>query len=102
MPNIPIKTLWLVRHGESVGNVARHEAEKCSALKIETPCREPDVPLSARGIEQAKNLGKWFVSQAGTPTVIYTSPYFRAVETTNVLVENAENKLNNVIVRLDE
>ncbi|HRH45634.1 MAG TPA: histidine phosphatase family protein [Pyrinomonadaceae bacterium] len=97
-----LKSLWLIRHGESIGNVARHEAEKCNALQIETPHREPDVPLSELGKEQAKRLGKWFAAQTEKPTIIYTSPYIRAMETTQILAESAGFERNDITIKLDE
>lgn len=54
------------------------------------------------GIKQSQNLGKWFASQVELPTIIYTSPYFRALETTRILVANSDGKLNNVVVKTDE
>lgn len=95
-------SLWLIRHGESVGNIARHEAEKLKALQIESPHREPDVELSELGKEQSKKLGKWFALQAEKPTVIYTSPYIRAMETTQILVESAGFSRNEISIKLDE
>ncbi len=91
--------LWLVRHGESIGNVARHKAEKASAKIIETPCREPDVELSENGIEQCERLGKWFASQIEKPTIIYSSPYLRAQITAQILLNNAEIDLQ---IKTDE
>ncbi len=99
--NLP-KVLWLIRHGESVGNIARHEAEKCSAKIIETPSREPDVELSPNGIEQSKTLGNWFAQQTDLPTQIYTSPYLRAAETTKILVENSGMNSAEMRIKLDE
>ncbi len=96
------KSLWLVRHGESLGNIARLEAERKSALKIETPHREPDVELSPGGIEQSKRLGKWFASEPAKPTIIYTSPYVRAQATTQILAETAGFGHDTISFRMDE
>ena len=46
-------TLWIVRHGESAGNVARDLAEAGQLARIDIAERDVDVPLSARGEEQA-------------------------------------------------
>ena len=94
--------LWIIRHGESIGNVARHSAERQNALQIETPHREPDVPLSELGKAQAQKLGKWFSTPNQKPTIIYTSPYIRAMETTQILVESAGFERDEVLIRLDE
>ena len=72
---IQSKIIWLVRHGESIGNVARHEAEKCSALLIETPHREPDVRKRARcgpnpssdARRAAPDCPAWYQSRARSP-----------------------------------
>lgn len=45
--------LWLVRHGESAGNVARARAHELRADRIEIDAaREVEVPLSALGERQ--------------------------------------------------
>jgi broad specificity phosphatase PhoE len=49
--------IWLVRHGESAGNVARNEAEASGQLFINVVQREIDVPLSELGERQAAALG---------------------------------------------
>ena len=54
--------LWIVRHGESAGNVAREAAYAAGAQRIELAVRDVDVPLSARGTEQARALGRWFAN----------------------------------------
>ncbi len=95
------KSLWLVRHGESLGNVARQFAEKTQAKFIESPCREPDVELSEFGKIQSAKLGKWFDSQAKKPTVIYSSPYTRTSETTRILLETSD-VLMNIPLKFDE
>src|SRR3954470_21749745 len=79
--------LWLVRHGESVANVARTEAMRREAREraheVDLTHRDVDVPLSARGERQASALGRWFADQPAheRPTVVIASPYVRAVRT---------------------
>ena len=75
--------LWLVRHGESAGNVARDAADSAGLQRIELAGRDVDVPLSARGEEQADALGRWFAAgeEDGRPEVILASPYARAQAT---------------------
>ena len=75
--------LWLVRHGQSAGNVARDKAHAASAGRIDIPERDVDVPLSPLGEEQARALGGFFADlpAAERPTVVLTSPYARAVKT---------------------
>lgn len=45
-------TLWVVRHGESAGNVARDAAYAAGLAVIDIAEREVDVPLSAAGEAQ--------------------------------------------------
>ena len=48
--------LWIVRHGESAGNVARDLAHASGDAIINIEWRDIDVPLSSRGEEQAAAL----------------------------------------------
>ena len=75
--------LWVVRHGQSAGNVARDEAHDAGLLRIPLQLRDVDVPLSELGEEQARALGRWFAAGEGNglPDVILASPYMRARET---------------------
>jgi len=75
--------LWVVRHGQSAGNVARDAADEAGLARIALTHRDVDVPLSKLGREQAASLGRWFASahEDGRPEVMLASPYIRAVET---------------------
>lgn len=77
------KQLWIVRHGQSSGNVARDEAHNAALDRIKLSGRDVDVPLSGLGEDQARALGQWFSqAEAGNlPEVILSSPYVRAVQT---------------------
>ena len=46
-------TLWVVRHGESAGNVARDAADAAGSAEIDIEFRDVDVPLSRLGEEQS-------------------------------------------------
>ncbi len=83
--------LWLVRHGESAGNVARDAAEAAGRPVIDIPTRDADVPLSALGERQARALGDWFrrLPPEETPTVVRASPYLRARQTASLALEAA-------------
>src|SRR5437773_7607511 len=83
--------LWLVRHGESAGNVARSAAEAAGLSMIDIADRDMDVPLSALGRKQARALGRWFAKKSDRerPSVVFVSPYVRARETTALLREEA-------------
>ena len=84
--------LWLVRHGESAGNVARDLAEAGGLPVIEVKERDVDVPLSELGERQALALGRWFAAQPEheRPAVILTSPYVRALQTAAKIVESGD------------
>ena len=75
--------LWVVRHGQSAGNVARDRAHAEGAIRIPLETRDVDIALSALGERQADALGRWFSREAadGLPEVILSSPYVRARET---------------------
>ncbi|HUQ13714.1 MAG TPA: histidine phosphatase family protein [Novosphingobium sp.] len=75
--------LWVVRHGQSAGNVARDAAHEAGLARIALTSRDVDVPLSELGREQALALGKWFASgeEDGRPEVMLASPYLRALQT---------------------
>jgi broad specificity phosphatase PhoE len=85
------QVLWLVRHGESAGNVAERQAVAAGHPVIDVAARDVDVPLSMLGERQAEALGHWFggLPEASRPTVVLTSPYLRAQETTRHLLHAA-------------
>ncbi|GAA3231874.1 histidine phosphatase family protein [Actinocorallia longicatena] len=72
--------LTLIRHGESTGNVARELAMRSGAEIMDIPERDPDIPLSQRGVRQAQLLGRWLAAQH-PPDLVLSSPYLRALET---------------------
>lgn len=77
------KRLWIVRHGESAGNVARDAANAAGLGRIDIAERDVDVPLSALGERQAEALGHWFARMPvdERPEVALASPYLRARQT---------------------
>jgi len=74
------RRLWLVRHGESAGNLALNQAERAGAATIEIEGRDIDVPLSELGQRQADAVGRWFERRDEQPSVILSSPYARALQ----------------------
>jgi broad specificity phosphatase PhoE len=80
--------IWLVRHGQSAGNVARDAAEAAAGLLIDIAERDMDVPLSALGEEQAQALAGWFAAlpAAQRPNVVLHSPYVRAAQTARIVM----------------
>lgn len=86
--NWPAK-LWLVRHGQSQGNVARDAADEAGLHEIPITVRDVDVPLSELGERQAKAAGDWFASmpEDQRPEVMLSSPYLRARQTAKIICE---------------
>ena len=72
--------LWVVRHGQSAGNVARDAADAAGLPRIDIADRDVDVPLSELGERQSIALGRWFASHPKElrPDIVMTSPYLRA------------------------
>jgi len=79
--------LWIVRHGESAGNVARDAAHAARLDRIDIAERDVDVPLSALGVQQSEALGHWFSRLPERPDVLLVSPYLRARETARQIGE---------------
>ena len=84
--NWPAK-LWLVRHGQSQGNVARDAADEAGLHEIAIDVRDVDVPLSELGHSQAEATGRWFAAlpPEERPEVILSSPYIRARQTAEAI-----------------
>jgi 2,3-bisphosphoglycerate-dependent phosphoglycerate mutase len=83
--------LYIVRHGESAGNVAREAALLAGEREIDIGVRDVDVPLSKLGEQQAAALGRWFAAMPDDekPNVILTSPYLRARHTASIVAQAA-------------
>lgn len=82
---VPVRVaeLVLVRHGESVGNLAATAAGKKGLARLELDYRDPDTPLSDNGVAQADALGRHVAGLAldARPEVVLSSPYVRAAST---------------------
>lgn len=92
--------LWLIRHGQSLGNVADDAARRAHADLIEVGTRDPDVELSALGRRQAQAVGRqWADDSSATPDIILASPYVRAYSTAQIAIREARLGL---AVRTDE
>jgi probable phosphoglycerate mutase len=81
--------LWIVRHGQSAGNVARDAADAAGLSVIDIPMRDVDVPLSPLGEQQARALGHWFAAlpESQRPEIVLSSPYVRARQTARAICE---------------
>lgn len=75
--------LWIARHGQSAGNVARDTAEEDGLELIDIHTRDADTPLSELGFRQARAMGDWFASMPPSqrPDVLLTSPFVRSQQT---------------------
>jgi len=83
--------LYVVRHGESAGNVARTAALEAGHPMVALDIRDVDVPLSERGKRQAIALGNWVrtLPPEDRPNIVLTSPYLRARHTAGLIVKTA-------------
>ena len=79
--------LWIVRHGESAGNVARDAAHAARLPDIDISARDVDVPLSHLGQRQSRALGRWFAAlpRDRKPEIVLSSPYLRAQSTAEAI-----------------
>lgn len=91
----------LVRHGESMGNLAAAQAHRDGADVIEVDRRDADVELSPLGREQAAALGAWLADLPADeqPTAVWSSTYRRAQDTATIALAAAGLGLS---IRLDE
>ena len=94
------RTLSLIRHAESAGNVANAAALRGGLLELDLALRDMDVPLSPLGETQATELASWFGQLAAPPDVVLCSPYKRAVDTATIALRNAG--LGDTRIVLDE
>jgi len=93
--------LWLVRHGESLGNLADAQAQASGSGRLELDVRDPDVPLSPTGELQADALGSWLAGLPADerPTTVLSSPFTRAASTAERAVAGSGLDLT---IRFDE
>ena len=99
------QVLWVARHGQSAGNVARDAAEAAGHAWIDVEFRDIDTPLSELGVQQSLALGQWFgrMPAKERPQVVLCSPYVRARDTARLLMEQAGLRNgHDVRLRVDE
>jgi 2,3-bisphosphoglycerate-dependent phosphoglycerate mutase len=96
--------LYIVRHGESAGNVARDAAIEAGESVIDIDIRDVDVPLSQLGQRQATAVGRWFGSlpEEERPNIVLTSPYLRARHTAGLIVKTAGMREDSYSLIVDE
>lgn len=83
-------SIVLVRHGESVGNLADARAREEGADRLDLPARDADVELSDEGRRQADALGEWMAQADHLPDLVLSSPYARALETARRAVTHTD------------
>ena len=86
-----LAALWLLRHGQSLGNVANDAARAGQHERLDLAERDMDVPLSDLGVEQANAFGVWLGEQPRDerPEVVVSSPYLRSMDTARHVVAAA-------------
>ncbi|MGN8027107.1 histidine phosphatase family protein [Microbacterium sp. 22242] len=93
-----LTNLWLVRHGESIGNVTASRAESEGLRTIPLDVRDADVPLSPTGVEQSRALGAWFAGHREAIDLCWVSPYLRARQTLQIAAETDDTAPTPMIV----
>ena len=98
------QTVWIVRHGQSAGNLAREQAEAAGLHLIDIDTRDMDVPLSPLGERQADAVGHWFgrLPREAQPNVVLCSTYLRAVQTARRVLRAAGIDEDDVTMVCDE
>jgi 2,3-bisphosphoglycerate-dependent phosphoglycerate mutase len=97
------QSIWLVRHGESAGNVARDSAERDGLHTIAITGRDIDVPLSALGERQSRAFGRWIAEKPERrPSVVLSSPYARARRTAELIIADGGLSEQSVSYLVDE
>jgi probable phosphoglycerate mutase len=96
--------LYVVRHGESAGNIAREAALEAGHPEIDIDIRDVDVPLSELGERQSIALGRWLgaLPPESRPNIVLTSPYLRARHTAGLLVKTAGMREDSFSLIVDE
>jgi broad specificity phosphatase PhoE len=84
-----VQEIWLVRHGESLANVAAARAEAAGDDVIDVEYRDADVPLSPLGEAQSRSLGQELADRGidDVPVALWVSPYLRAQQTIEIALE---------------
>ena len=86
--------LFLIRHGQSAGNLAADDARRGGATHLALETRDMDVDLSPLGEEQARDTATWARSVGLVDVVVYASPYRRAERTARIAFPDAVPRLD--------
>jgi probable phosphoglycerate mutase len=87
-----LEWIGIIRHGESVGNVAASTAEESGSDLIDITERDADVPLSDTGEKQAEAVAGWLgdLADGERPDVVIVSPYLRARQTAEIALKGLD------------
>ncbi|KRC63697.1 phosphoglycerate mutase [Aeromicrobium sp. Root236] len=87
-----LEWIGIIRHGESVGNVAAATAEEEGADLIDIAERDADVPLSDTGEKQAEAVAGWLeaLPDDERPDVVVVSPYVRTKQTAEIALKGLD------------
>src|SRR3954453_4581566 len=96
--------LYIARHGESAGNVAREAAIEAGEAMIDIDVRDVDVPLSELGQRQSVALGRWLktLPSERRPNIVLTSPYLRSRDSANLIVKTVGMSTDSYSLIVDE
>ncbi|MEO8908779.1 MAG: histidine phosphatase family protein [Gemmatimonadaceae bacterium] len=96
--------LYVVRHGESAGNIAREAALEAGQGVIDLEFRDIDVPLSDLGQQQSIALGRWLgaLPVEQRPNIVLTSPYLRARHSAELIAKSAGMAADSYSLIVDE
>jgi broad specificity phosphatase PhoE len=96
--------LWIVRHGQSLGNVAAEAARLAGYDRIDIEPRDADVALSMQGRHEAEALGRWLSTLPVDclPTCVLASPFRRARETAAISLDVCGGQLAATSITIDE
>ncbi len=95
-----LREIVLIRHGESLANVAAARADADGSETIDAPARDADVELSETGESQAATLAAPLRALVDDSTEVWSSTYRRARQTIEIGLAQAE--IEDHPVRLDE
>ena len=86
----------LVRHAESLGNIADRLAHDRLSDRLDLDVRDADMPLSPLGQDQARALGRHLTDLAPDrrPSKVFSSPYVRALDTADGALRQAGLQLH--------
>jgi probable phosphoglycerate mutase len=94
-PSVPAGSrLFLIRHGQSAGNLAADDARRAGAERLTLETRDMDVDLSSLGEEQARATANWAQTAGLNDPLIFCSPYRRAERTARLALDSLPARLD--------